>query len=915
MQPRSILLLGVLTAACAAPFLFDSSPDTSRNLVPEPQSTGPAVVAAAGAGAPTDNPHELTLAEGRAKYSPLKRPGTSGPREAEEWRRMRKLDENGQLDPNARRVALAQRDANLAAWALMEGGGIGRYNWVEEGPSNIGGRTRALVIHPTTTTRIFAGTVGGGIWRSENSGASWTPVDDWMGNLAVCSLAMAPTNPNLMYAGTGEGFGNIDAIRGEGVWRSTNGGATWTQLANTTGFGSINRIAISQADSNVVLLATSGGIRRTTDGGANWTTVRTGNSLQVLISPSNPNNVIAHFNDGAHRIAYSTNGGSTWTTAAGGYSTGTRIELAWAPANAGWCYASVAGGQCWRSTDNGANWTQRTTTAISDGTQWWYDNAIWVDPTNSNIVVIGAVNIWRSSNGGQTFTRISDGYINTTQPHPDVHFFAHDPGYNGSTNKIFYAATDGSVWRTADITTASTTSGWSRRDQNLRTVQFYGVAGHATGPVIYGGTQDNGSLTINSGGSQLATVTFGADGGNAQIDPTDPNYLYGETQDLGMHRSTDGGATAAAIRSGLSDYGTCTNFIAPFKLSPANVNYLFAGGCSVWRCANAKAATPTWSAIKASIGSNVSAIGVGPSSVGILWVGHNNGHVYRSANASAATPTWTTVDNNSSPNPLPARAVTAILVDRTNSSRVFVCFGGFSTNNLWRTTDNGTTWTDVTGSGATGLPDAPIYGITQHPSLNGRYYVATEVGVFGTSDDCATWSTSNDGPADVSCDDICFLHGSSTLLVGTHGRGMWTTTIREPGVATLGAGCAGSAGTPALSATPPRIGEGTTLSASSLPANQFVWLVQGQSSTSWYGNTLPFHLNVFGATNCYLRVSADIVRDGVATAGGTWSANLPIAPNTGLLGRVFYVQLFTNDRAANDWGHAASNALSLTIGN
>lgn len=849
--------------------------------------------------------------------------GPEGPGHAREWRLMRWRDENGNIAPDARARARAEARANADYWDSRDGGGIGPFNWRELGPNNIGGRTRALVIHPTTTSRMWAGSVGGGVWRSDNSGASWYPLNDWMGNLAVCCLALDPNNANTLYAGTGEGFFNGDAISGEGIWRSTDGGLSWTQLASTAGFGNTNRIAVSQANSNVILAATSGGIRRSTDAGATWTTVRSANtSFQVLIDPNNANNCVAHVLDGStDRVVYSTNNGASWTNAATGLtSTTERIELAYARSVSGTVYASVGvgQGQIWRSTNGGINWTQRPATGLVGGTQWWYDNAIWVDPTNSNRLLVGAVTVWRSLDGGSTFTEISPGGMNGSNPHSDVHFFTHDPGFNGSSNLTVYVSTDGGVYRTSNYTTATTSSGWVRRDSNYRTVQYYGAAGVATGR-YYGGTQDNGTHTINfSGSTTSATVTAGADGGFADIDPTDPNYLYGETQWLGMHRSTNGGASASAIQSGLGDAGGCTNFIAPFLLDPNNVNRLLAGGCSLWRCNNAKAATPTWASIKSSIGSSISAIAVAPGNSNVVWIGHNNGHLYRTANATAATPTWTTVDNNSSPNPLPNRYVGRILIDRTNTNLVYVGLGGFNGDNLWRTTNNGTSWTDVTGSGVTGLPSAPVYGIAQHPSLTGRYYVSTEVGVFGTSDNCVTWSTSNDGPADVSTDEVRFVYNSSPpiLLAATHGRGMWTTTIVEGSVSALGTGCAGSNGlVPNLTATAPRIGFTVTLNGTNLPRNQFAWLVQGNSSTSWLGNSLPFNLSVFGANNCFLRVSADSVRDAITSSTGTWSGSLPIAASTSLLGNVFHLQFFVNDPRANSWGKVVSNALTLQVGN
>jgi hypothetical protein len=845
-------------------------------------------------------------------------PAPTNPRPYDEWRLRRWLDENGNPPaPNQKQLARAEAKANAAHWDAIDDGGIGRHSWTERGPSNMGGRTRALVIHPTTPSRMWAGSVGGGIWRSDNSGGSWYPLDDWMGNLAICCLTMDPGNSNVMYAGTGEGFGNFDAISGEGIWKTTNGGSSWTQIASTLSFGSVNRIVVSPSNSNVVLAATATGIRRSTDGGTSWTTERTGNSLQVVVNPNNANNYVAHVSEsGVHRVVRSTDGGLNWTNATTGLTSVTgRIELAFATSFGNRIYAStnVSGGDIWRSDDAGANWTQRTATGLSGG-QIWYNDAIWVDPTNSNIVVVGYQDMFRSTDGGATFTTISNGGMNASTPHSDVHFFTADPGYDGSTNKTVYVCTDGGVYRTTDITAATTSSGWVRRDSNYRTIQYHGVAGHGSGRIA-GGTQDNGTHELEFG-SQVATLVRGADGGFTAIDPTNDDFIFGETQNMGLFRSSDGGASYVSISAGISDVGSCTNFIPPLVLDHNDPNRLLAGGCSLWRTTNAKTGSPpSWTNIKASIGSNISAIAVAPGNSAVIWVGHNNGHVYRTSNGTAASPTWTAVDNNSSPNPLPSRSVERILIDRTSTSTVFVCFGGFSTNNLWRTTNNGSTFTDVTGSGVTGLPSAPLYGIAQHPSLNGRYYVASEVGVFGTSDNCANWSTSNDGPADVSCIEIGFMHGSSTLLVGTHGRGMWSTTINEPAISSVGAGCAGTSGTPALAATAPRIGTSVSVTASNLVANQPVWLVQGTSSASWWGNSLPFDLLPFGAGGCFLRVSADIVRDGLSTAGGTFATSIAIAANTGLLGRNFHLQLFPGDPTANAWGRTASNALRLTIGN
>ncbi|MAD34924.1 MAG: hypothetical protein CMJ88_14380 [Planctomycetes bacterium] len=836
----------------------------------------------------------------------------SGALESLKWRRLAMLDENGQMDPLGMTRARSERKVNVDFAETTDGAGIGNLSWTERGPDNIGGRSRALIIHPTITSRMYAAGVGGGVWRSDDSGASWYPLADFMGNLSVCSLAFDPSNPNRIYAGTGEGYGNIDAIRGEGIWTSVDGGATWAQLPSTAAWQRANRIAVNPIVPSTIFAATNQGLRRSTDGGATWTTVQSGNSYQVLIDPTNANRMVCHYLTAqTHRIAFSTDSGVTWADSAGGFSTATRIEMAFATSVSGRIYASVDGGDVWRSDDAGANWTMRSSGQISSG-QWWYNNAVWVDPTNSSWLLIGAQDLFRSSDGGQTFTKIGDGGANQQTPHSDVHAFTAHPDYNGTTNRIVYTCTDGGVYRASDIRTATTSSGWSRLDNQFRTVQYYGVAGHSSGRLV-GGTQDNGSHMIEFG-DQFAELYIGGDGANSQIDPGDPDYIWGSYQWSRIHRSTDGGQTGAQIVTGLAEVGAAGggNFIAPLVSSRFNPNVLYAGALSLWRCSNAKGSTPSWTSIKSPIGSAISAIAVSPNSSNTVWVGHNNGRIFRTSNALGSNPSWTEVDLS---NQIPNSTITRILIDRSTTSEVLIARAGFNSTNLWRTTDAGVSFTDVTGAGATALPSAPLRGIAQHPSLAGRYYVATEVGVFGTSDDCQTWSGSNDGPADVACYDITFLHGSNTLLVGTHGRGMWTTEINEPQATSFGVGCPGSNGVPVLTASDPRIGIGCTITGSNMPANGNVWIVQGLSRSTWNGAPLPFDLTPFQAPGCSLRVRPDIVRDGFTDGAGNYVATMPIAANTALIGMRFYMQAFPGDPTVNMFGRTASNGVDLLIGN
>lgn len=875
-------------------------------------------VVASACGTPARTAQETTAqGSAAAEHARAEEGSFSGAIEAMKWRLLTMQDEFGNYDPGDRVKAKAQRTATVEHLEATDGGGIGNLSWVEQGPYNIGGRTRALLIHPTISSRLYAASTGGGIWRSDNGGATWDPLDDFMGHLVVSSLVFKPGDPNTIYAGTGEEIRGSSiwtsrGIDGEGVWRSTDAGATWQQLPSTAAWDSTNRIAIAPTNT-YMLAATSSGLRRSTNGGSTWSLVRAGNVFQVLIDPNNSARCVCSYQSGGNRISFSTDSGATWTDAAGGLPNNERIEMAFAPSVGGRIYANAGNGQCWRSDDAGANWTLRST-GQAPASFYFYCNSVWVDPTNSNWVAFGGSTIWRSSDGGVTFTKISNGGADLSTPHSDVHAFTSHPAYNGSTNRTVYASTDGGVYRTDDMRTATTTTGWTRRDSGYRTVQYYGVAGHSSGKIA-GGAQDNGSHMINMG-SLSAVMYAGADGANCQIDPTDPNFIWGATQYSGTHRSTDGGLTASAMTQGHTETQQAGggNFIAPLVSSTSNPNHLYTGARSLWRCTNAKSAIPSWTAIKPPISSPspISAIAVSPSSSNIVWVGHNNGRLFRTSNALAATPTWTEVDLG---NQIPNSLVTRILIDRDDATHALVARSGYVDNNLWRTTNNGVTFADVTGAGLTALPSAPLFGIAQHPTLDGRYYVATAVGVFGTSDDCANWSTSNDGPSDAPCYDICFLHGNNTLLVGTHGRGMWTTEIAEPQVVSFGAGCAGTNGVPTLTATEPRIGQDCTITGVNMPPSGNVWLVQGQNRSSWNGNLLPFDLTPFQAPGCFLRVRPDIVRDGSADALGDYSAVLPIAANTALLGINIYLQAFPSDPTVNGFGRTSSNGLILSIGN
>src|ERR1043166_686 len=543
----------------------------------------------------------------------VEHPGFDKHAEELKFRALRMMDEHGRIPPDGLLRALEHRrqvggDTDLFPVApdpspvLPDPGapgplsaGIQTSGWTWLGPGNIGGRVRAILVHPTNTNILWCGGVDGGVWKTTNSAATWFPLNDFMASLAVSCLVMNPTNANVLYAGTGEGTYNADAIRGAGIFKTTDGGTTWTQLSATanSSYLYVSRLAIASSNSQVLLAAPRRGIFRSTDAGTNWSQRFATETMDLQFHPTDNNQAIASGRSG--EAWYSTNGGLSWTAATGIPSGSGRVEITYSPSGPKTVFASVDrnSGELYRSTDGGHTYSLRNTGSNYLSGQGWYDNALWADPTSTNRVIVGGLDLWRSTNGGATLTKISQWFSAPASAHADHHVIVHSPAFNGTTVKTVFFGNDGGVYRANDVYTVSLTSGWQELNNHLGITQFYGGAGNASTSVLVGGTQDNGSLRYTTnGGTEGWTTMFGGDGGFSAADQSDGNYFYGEYVYLQIHRSANGGRSSSYIYSGITDVGSSANFIAPFILDPNNPNLMLGGGLSLWRSTNVKAASP-----------------------------------------------------------------------------------------------------------------------------------------------------------------------------------------------------------------------------------------------------------------------------------------------------------------------------------
>jgi len=696
-------------------------------------------------------------------------------------RYLKRADENGHVPMDA----LIRAKEHVDYMRSQQTADAGIWDWQWLGPGNIGGRVRTILTHPTVPGRMWIGSVAGGIWRTDDGGLGWTPVDDFMANLAVTSLAIDPINSNIMYAGTGEGFYNGDALPGAGIFKSTDGGVTWTQLASTnnSAFRYVNRLAHHPTTSGTVYAATrSGGVQKTTNEGATWTLVLAiSDAADVRIDPVSPNRVLvgtwgyipfSTFGD----VYYSDDDGTSWSNETSGAPNelpagAGRCEVAFA--GNGFMYVSVdqSGGQVWRSTDQGVTWALRSSGVNYLGGQGWYDNTIWVDPFDANFVIVGGVDLWRSTNGGSTFVRIStwQQYHTGLSAHADQHTVVPHPGYNGTTNRQVYVGNDGGIQTANNIATVTLISGWTNLANNLGISQFYGGASSPDGSLMIGGTQDNDNLRYTTAGGTHWYQAETGDGGYCAIDFTNSMTLYGEYVNLRVEKSTNGGNSYFAAINGLADAGTGNAlFIAPFVMDPSNAATLVAGARSIWRTVNGAG---VWTSIRGPQSGNPigSAVAIANQSSSIIWVGYNNGLISKTTDGGA---NWTNVDTG-----VPNRFVTDIAISPWDPNQAIATLSGYNQDNVWLTTDGGNFWFRRTGLLPHDLPALHVSTVVYHPSVPNWIYIGTDLGVFASEDLGLTWSATpryenNEGPVNVEVDDL-FWHGGQYLVAATHGRGMF----------------------------------------------------------------------------------------------------------------------------------------------
>ncbi|MBL8764453.1 MAG: hypothetical protein JNM07_09315 [Phycisphaerae bacterium] len=700
----------------------------------------------------------------------------------------------------------------IAGWILGLGAAAAApaQVWTELGPSPVAGgptvytgRISALLAHPTNANLYYAAGADGGVWRSSDGGASWSPLTDHMPTLSMGCLAMDPADPGVIYAGTGEANFANHSRYGLGVYKTTDGGDTWTQLAESVFAGRcISSIVINPLSTSVLyagvtraggfpapaaakghpLANGARGVFKSVDGGVTWTQLGgAGSGLPRLdatalaIDPTNPSVVYAAigfiFGDASNGVYKSLDAGATWTRLAGGLPTSGngRIGLGLARTNPSRLYAHVinpadaSGGSgtfrgVYRTDDAGATWTQLGT-APSTNTYGWYFASVGVSPTDAGVAFFGGLDVARVTSGSSTTT--------LSPPHPDVHAFAFD-----AAGRVL-VGTDGGVFRLPSATSSSFTV----LNHGLGTIQCYaGLSTHPTDAnVMTVGTQDNGTWRREPSGAVQWTPIYGGDGGWTQIDQMNPSVIYLEYQGTGsLYRSTNGGGSFSWIGSGITGRNC---FLPPFLIDPGDSNRLVYATERVWQSLNAGA---TWTALSTDLTSGGSAairtIAVAPSDPRYVYVATNDGRVLVSTNSGAAFAL------SLSGNPGWPRVTRELFVLPDDPRTVYLAGSGFGVTQIRRTTDAGATWSPLDA----GLPDVPVNTVAaDHRYPRPRLYAGTDAGVLVSRDEGATWSVLGQGLPRACVIDFRFEPGrfgaaGGRLVAATQGRGVWSVPVYCP---------------------------------------------------------------------------------------------------------------------------------------
>jgi hypothetical protein len=661
-------------------------------------------------------------------------------------------------------------------------------------PNNeVCGAIQALAPHPTSANILYVGAVNGGVWRTGNALAaspSWTAQTNALPSQSIGALAFDPTDASHQTLVAGLGRWSNFAQRGDdevGVYRTTNGGTTWTHLGAVDLLGQ-KIVAVWPRGATILAAARNGGLWRSTNTGATWSLVSGTGGLplggigDMAVHRDQPLRLYISVLTSPRQVLRSDDGGANWTDISTGVpaltsATGGNVRLAVGQGLSGAVFAAVINGGAiagvGRSANQGGTWTSMDVPPVHPGSQGVVNTSIAVDPGNQNLVYIGGdritagpftANIRRgdaAAAAGAQFTTIMDANGGNTTPHADSRNMAFD--VNGNLLQV----DDGCVYRRATPTSSAGT--WASVAGNLNVMEVHDLDHDRVSNILVIGTQDNGTHMQQTPANPIWTWINGGDGGDVAIEDSGASGLrFISSQNLGgFQRRTFNAANSQTASVGIAT-GVVTDaqFVTPVEVNFADPSRMLVGGLNqIYESTNANTGAPTI-AVLGPPGANRNAMAYGATGdASVAYVGRGT-QVFRRSGASFVATTAL---------PAGAATITDVALDPSIPNRVWAV----DDNQVFFSTNSGTTWADITGN----LPliasqdFRTVEFINADGSTPARVALGTRSGVYVSTSGASVWELFGTTLPDVLVFDLRYVHTQRTLYAGTLGRGVWSLDV------------------------------------------------------------------------------------------------------------------------------------------
>ena len=685
-----------------------------------------------------------------------------------EWMMEPRVYPTGNLEPPSDFFEAINKGPNSAGAAGL---------WTSLGPDSVPanvplnaamGRLCCIRFDPNNKNVVYAAGPGG-LWKSINGGDGWVVWHtDLLGTLSISDLAIDPTNSNTMYIASGDvDLGYRD---GNGVFKSVDGGITW----NTTGLNwaitqgnSVNKILIDPVNPQILHVGTSVGMYRSVDSGVSFTKINSINVKDMEFKPGQPKTIYATADS---TIFQSVNSGKSYSKIYSVPGAG-RLSIAVTQADSNYLYVLASSSidfsflGFFQSTNGGVSFSLKTNTPNllgydNDGSDLgvgsgWYNLALAASPIMPNEVVMGGVNIWRSTDGGASW-KINSHWMGDGAPY--VHADCHDLIYIPGGGTTVFAAVDGGCFKTSD-----NGINWIDMSKGLEVGEMYRFGQSATSPsTLIVGLQDAGTTYLD--GSGWSNMIAG-DGGECFVDRTDDNILYGEYQFGAFQRSSDGGANWIAIQNGLS---TTASFITPWLQDPIVPAKLWAGYQEVFKSLDNG---DTWNEVSPTGGSE-------PYEIKSIDVAHSNNNVIyaaRYSNIYKSIDEGVTWNNITAGLPTNKAYIMNLKIDPVDANHVWVTFSGYSgTNKVFVTKNGGNNWVNYSN----GIPNFSVNCVeVDTSSVNQTIYVGTDRGVYYRDSTMTSWLPFSTGLPNIIVNELEIQYTAKKIRAATFGRGLWESSI------------------------------------------------------------------------------------------------------------------------------------------